>query len=75
MTQLLGGHAALAGFDRRDCLAILEAEQAREVVLRELSLLAQRLDPRSDEVGRHGSLRRSNIILQMLQLQDNLATR
>ena len=57
--QLLGRHPPLAGLDRRNRLAVLEAEQARKVVLRELSLLAQRLDPRSDEIGRHAALRGS----------------
>ena len=62
--QLLGRHPALAGLDRRNRLAVLEAEQAREVVLRELSLLAQRLDPRSYEIGGHDRLRRMGIILR-----------
>jgi hypothetical protein len=55
--QLLCRHPALAGLDRRNRLAVLEAEQAREVVLREPSLLAQRLDPRSYEISGHDRLR------------------
>ena len=62
--QLLGRDSAFAGLDRRNRLAVLEAEQAREVVLRQLSLFAQRLDPRSDQIGCHGSLRRGGIILR-----------
>ena len=54
--KLLGRHPPLAGLDRRNRLAVLEAEQAREVVLRELSLLAQRLDPRSYEIRGHDCL-------------------
>ena len=54
--KLLGRHPPLASFDRRNSLTVLKTEQAREVVLREPSLLAQRLDPRSDEIRGHDRL-------------------
>ena len=54
--KLLGRHPPLAGLDRRNRLTVLEAEQARKVVLREPSLLAQRLDPRSYEIRGHDRL-------------------
>ena len=51
--ELFGRDATLAGLDRRDGLAVLEAEHAREFVLREFALLPQRLDARPDQVRCH----------------------
>ena len=51
--EFFGRDATLAGLDRRDGLAVLEAEHARELVLGELALLPQRLDARSDQVRSH----------------------
>ena len=72
--QLLGRHATFAGLDGRNRLAVLEAEQAREIVLGQLALFAQGLDPRTDELGGHedsrsksiaNQYRNCNIILQI----------
>jgi hypothetical protein len=51
--KLLGGDAALSGLDRGDCLPVLEAEDTGKLVLRQLALLAQRLEPRANEVCGH----------------------
>jgi hypothetical protein len=49
--QFIGREFSLAVLDRRDGLAVLEAENAGEIVLGELAFFPQRLNPGADEGG------------------------
>src|SRR5579872_1557232 len=72
--EFLGGDAAFASLYRGNGLTVLEAEHAREIILRQLTLLAQRLDPRADELGHGRAPPWLYIILQIAECKIILRT-